>query len=125
MTFGIQLGRSDGSGPDTITPVGTTQVGAPLLTGGLNLCLAAAGQVALRLPQNAGNMSPIAVVNTIASVTSLTVFPPLNAAGTAGGGKIYGTGTPTADAAVSIAPLKSAVFYPHANGVDFTVVLGA
>jgi len=125
MTASIQFGRFDGGGPDSVTPVGTTQVGSAALTGGLNLCLAAAGQTGVRLPLNSPSGSPITVVNTIASVTSLTVFPPLNVAGTAAGGKIYGTGTPTADAAVSIAPLKSAVFYPHANGIDFTVVLGA
>jgi hypothetical protein len=126
MTASIAFGRSDSAGPDTVTPVGTAQIGSAVLTGGLNFCPASAGVTAVRLPLNAAAGSPITVVNTAGTATALLVFPPLNNAGAAAGGKVYGTATsPAADASTSIAQGKSATFWPHPNGIDFSVVLGA
>jgi hypothetical protein len=113
MALGITIGRADG-GVDTITPVGTTLSGAPVLTGSVNVLTASAGQVACVLPANPG--APITVLNTAASAVSLTVFPPTAA------GKINND---SAGAAVSIAQNKTATFYPLANGVDFAAVVSA
>lgn len=113
MGLGIQLGRDDG-GFETITPVGTTLSGAPTLTGMVNHCAASAGVVAVALPQSAGG--PLVVLNTAGTATALTVFPPTAA------GKINAG---SAGAAFSVAQGKSAVFFPHPNGVDWTANLSA
>lgn len=113
MGNSIQLGRDDG-GFDTVTPVGTTLSGAAALTGSVNHCPASAGQVAVTLPQY--GTGPVTVLNTAGTATALTVFPPTAA------GKINAG---SAGAAFSVAQAKSAIFFPHPNGVDWTAVLSA
>jgi hypothetical protein len=116
MANTIVFGRYDG-GVDTITPVGTTLAGAPVLTGAVNLCAAAAGQVSVALPQ--GGSGPVVVLNTAATAVALTVFPPTAA------GKIFVAAAPSAGAAFSQAQNKAATYFPHPNGIDYTVVPGA
>jgi hypothetical protein len=113
MANQIQLGRTD-NGQGSVTPVGTTLSGAPTLTNRVNHCVAAAGVVAVALPQNSG--SDVVVLNLAATAVALTVFPPTAA------GKINNG---SAGAAFSIAQNKSATFYPHPNGIDYTAVLSA
>jgi hypothetical protein len=108
MAHGITIGRFDG-GFETITPVGTTRSGAPVLTGAVNACPAAAA-----LPARAAG--PIVVLNTAGTATALTVVPPTSA------GKINNG---SAGASVSVSQGKSAVFYPMANGVDYVAVISA
>jgi hypothetical protein len=136
MTTSIAFARADGgAAPDTVTPVGTTQTGgAPALTGEVNFCPAAAGATAVTLPYRAQPGVPVTVINTASTATALTVFPPMvpayqnnlgSYAAAASGGSIYGTGAVSANASISIPQYKSATFWPHANGIDFSVVIGA
>ena len=74
MPLGLTFARADGGNTDTVTPVGTTLSGAPTLTGFTNICTAAAGNVAVNLPQNASG--PVVVFNNAATAVALTVFPP-------------------------------------------------
>lgn len=113
MANALQFGRTD-NGYGAVTPVGTTLSGAPTLVNGVNHCAAAAGTVAVALPSYVAG--PVVVLNTAGTATALTVFPPTAL------GKINGG---TAGAAFSVAQAKSAVFFPHGNGVDFTAVLSA
>jgi len=113
MARGIIIGRFDG-GFETITPVGTTLSSAPVLTGAVNACPAAASNTAVALPARAAG--PIVVLNTAGTATALTVFPPTSA------GKINNG---SAGAPVSVNQSKSAVFYPMANGVDYVAVISA
>lgn len=113
MPNSFALGRFDNGGVDAIITVGTTQAGAPLLTGAVNVLTTAAGQVGALLPVNGTFGSPIVVrVNT---ATAATIFPPV-------GGSINGGAV---NAAFSVAQNKPAVFYAHPNGLDYTVVLSA
>lgn len=113
MANALQFGRSD-NGFGEVTPVGTTLSDAPTLVNGVNHCAAAAGVVAVALPSFAAG--PVTVLNTAGTATALTVFPPTAA------GKINNG---SAGAAFSVAQAKSAVFFPHPNGVDYTAVLSA
>lgn len=113
----------------TITSAGQVTTGVGILQGQVNLAAASSGQVAVCLPYGAAVGSPIMVTNTAGTATALTVFPPCTAQGTASaaaaGGTIYGTAAASANTAVSISQYKSATFWPHPNGIDFTVVIGA
>lgn len=116
MTASITFGRFDnaqGTGVDALTTAGTTQSGAPLLLGAINILTTAASQVAALLPTNHSAGSPIIVrVNT---ATAATIFPPV-------GGSINGG---AANASFSVAQNKPTVFYAHPNGIDYTAVLSA
>lgn len=113
---GISFSRNDaaGAGAGAVAPVGTTLSGSPTLTYAFNTCTAAAGNVAVALPQNASG--PVMVKNTAATAVALTVFPP-TAAGAINGG--------TAGAALSMAQNAVAVFMPLANGVDWVAITSA
>lgn len=123
MAFGIALGRQDG-GVDlgTVPAAQTTLVaGTTEINGALTSVVPVAGSTAVRLPMRSS--APLVVVNHAATAVTLLVFPPWNTAtGAAAGGKINNG---TADASFSVAQNKSAVFYPHPNGVDYTAVLSA
>lgn len=133
MSNSIMLGRAD-NGFDlfngTATPgqttiaVQTTLVAATTeLTGGVNVAVPIAGSTAVRLPKDAAVGSPIVVANHAATAVALLVFPPWNtAANAAAGGKINGT---AANTALSVPQNKSAVFYPHPDGISFSANLSA
>lgn len=116
MTASIAFGRFDNATPNTVdalTTAGTTQSGAPLLVGAINVLTTASGQVAALLPTNHAASSPIIVrVNT---ATAATIFPPT-------GGSINGG---AANASFSVAQNKPTVFFAHPNGIDYTAVLSA
>lgn len=111
------------TGQTTIAAQTTLVAGTTKLTGGLCVCIPVAGSTAVRLPKDHAVGSPIVVANHAATAVTLLVFPPWNeATAAAGGGKINnGSG----DASFSVAQNKTAVFYPHPNGVDYTAVLTA
>lgn len=113
MPNSIQIGRFDNDFA-VVTPTGTTLAGAALLTAGINRTPAAAGQVAVRLPDFSAG--PVIVHNNAGTATAATVFPP-TALGTINGG--------SAGAAFSVAQNARAVFFPHPNGVDYTAILSA
>ena len=133
MTASISLGRADGGFdtiPSTLTPlaVQTTLVaGTTQIVSGLAFVTPIAGSTAVALTKNCAPGSPIVVVNNAATAVTLLVFPPWdNVAVAAAGGKIYGSVVgPAANASQSIAQGKSASFWPHPNGIDFTCVLGS
>lgn len=133
MPKSIQLGRNDNdfellngtatTGQTTIAVQTTLVAGTTELSGGHNVAVPIAGSTAVRLPKDAAVGSPIVVVNNAATAVTLLVFPPWNTAtGAAAGGKINGA---AANASFSVAQNKSAIFYPHLNGIDFTAVLSA
>lgn len=104
------------NGNDVIaTGVGVAQVGAAPLTGGINQITSPTGATAFILPQNAGPGAAIVVANATGSTAAALVFPPV-------GGAISRA---AANASFSVAAAKAAIFYPHPNGLDFTVVLSA
>lgn len=104
------------NGNDVIaTGVGVAQVGAAPLTGGINQITSPTGATAYVLPQNAAPGSPVIVANASGSTAAALVFPPV-------GGAISRA---SANASFSVAAGKAAVFYPHPNGLDYTVVLSA
>jgi hypothetical protein len=113
MANSIQLGRND-NGYGSTTPVGTTSATTATLTHGIQVCPAASGASAVKLPTGAG--SQIIVRNTTGDATALLVFPPT-------GGAING-GTVTTGS-FSVAAAKVAVLWPHPNGIDYTAHLGA
>lgn len=113
MARSIGFGRNDNFAAEAITAVGTAQVGAAELTGGLNIVTTASGQTAVVLPANAAAGSPIVV--RVTSATAGLVFPPT-------GGSINGG---SANASFSVAQNKPTVFFAHPNGIDFTAVLSA
>jgi hypothetical protein len=133
MPAALQFGRADNgaeffngtatTGQTTIAAQTTLVAATTELTGGLCVTVPVAGSTAVRLPLNQALGSPITVVNHAATAVTLLVFPPWNAGtGAAAGGKINNG---SANASVSVAQGKSAVFYPHPNGVDYTAVLSA
>ena len=118
----------------------TTQAAATtVIQSGVVLAVPIAGSTALNLPMNEPLGGPIVVTNGAATAVSLTVFPPWNANATtlsngvytaapvASGGKIFGwqAALPTANAGVVVAQGRTVVFYPHANGIDYTAVWSA
>ncbi len=113
MPAAFAFARFDNGGVDAVTGVGTTQAGAALLTGAVNLVTTSAGQVGTLLPRDAAFGSPIIV--RVGTATASTVFPPT-------GGSINGG---AANAAFSVAQNKPTVFYCHPNGIDYTAVLSA
>ena len=106
----LQFGRSD-NGLASVTGVGTTQSGAPTLTGGVNVLTSTAGQTAAVLPTYASG--PITV--RVTGGTAATVFPPT-------GGALNGG---SANASTSVTSGTVAIFVPHPNGLDYSVVKGA
>jgi uncharacterized secreted protein with C-terminal beta-propeller domain len=125
------FGRADGStelfngtataGQTLIAAQTTLVAAATKLTGQVCPCIPVAGSTAVRLPQGAS--APIVVINNAASAVTLLVFPPWNeATGAVAGGKINNG---SANASLSVAQNAKAVFYPHANGVDFTAITSA
>lgn len=116
MTAAFAFGRFDNVTPnsvDALTTAGTTQSGAPLLVGAVNILTTAASQTAALLPTSHPLGSPIIVrVNT---ATTAVIFPPV-------GGSINGG---SANASFSVAQNKPTVFYAHPNGIDYTAVLSA
>ena len=98
--------RNDGGLPAQLNGVGTTQSGAPALTGSINTVNSTAGQTAAVLPRNVPNFVTVRVLGG----TAATIFPPV-------GGAINGG---TVNASVSVASGSIAVFLPHPNGLDFT-----
>lgn len=123
-TGGFELFNGTATTGQTTIAVQTTLVsGTTTLTGGLNVTIPIAGSTAVALPQNQPIGSPIVVRNNAASAITLLVFPPWNrATGAAAGGALNGG---TANASFSVAQSKTAVFYPHANGIDYSVMLTA
>lgn len=133
MPKGVSFGRADNgferfngtatSGQTTIA-VQTTLVAATTeLTGGTNVCVPITGSTAVRLPKDHPIGSPIVVANHAATAVALLVFPPWNTVtAAAAGGKINNG---SADASFSVAQGKTAIFWPHDNGVDFTAMLSA
>lgn len=113
FAFGLAHNAPTGLTADLITAVGTTQAGAPDLTGFLNRVTTAAGQVAVDLPLNMAVGAPVIVHVTTA--TAATVFPPV-------GGVINGG---AANASFSVAQHKPTVFYALPNGLDYVAVLSA
>lgn len=103
----FQFARNDGV-VAAITGVGTAQVGAPELTGDVNVLSSTAGQTAAVLP--ARPRGP--VICRVTGGTAATIFPAVG--GAFNGGSV--------NAAVSVASGAIAVFYPHANYVDATAV---
>lgn len=106
----LQFGRSD-NGLASVTGVGTTQSGAPLLSGGVNVLNSTAANTAAILPTYASG--PITV--RVTGGTTATVFPPT-------GGSLNGG---SANASVTVASGTAAIFVPHPNGLDYAVVKGA
>ncbi len=99
--------------PDAVATAGTTQSGAPALTGAINVLTTAASQVAAILPTNFAVGSPLVVrVNT---ATTATIFPPV-------GGSINGG---SANAAFSVAQNKPTLFFAMPGGIDWVAVLSA
>lgn len=133
MTLGTQLARNDGgvelfngtatTGETTIA-VQTTQVAAASrLTSGFNRLVPIAGSTAVLLPKGQPVGVPITVANYAATAVALLVFPPWDdVANAASGGKIQNG---SANASFSVAQNKSATFYPHPNGIDYSVTLSA
>jgi len=131
MPLSFSFGRAD-HGVDTFVPAAQTTLvaAATEIAGGLNLVTPVAGSTAVTLPKDAAVGSTITIVNLAASAVTLLVFPPFNrglAVPAAAGGRIFGStaGAITANASQSLAQGKAATFYPHPNGIDFTVVIGA
>jgi hypothetical protein len=133
MPASIQIGRLDGgyeqfngtatAGFTTLAVQTTLVAAATTATGGTNNVVPITGSTAFVLPKNAPVGSPITILNAAATAVTLLVYPPWdNVANAAAGGKINGG---TANASVSVAQNKSAIAYPHANGIDYTVVLSA
>ena len=133
MSQGFQFARADGgmellngtatTGQVTIAVQTTLVAATTKLTSGLNVAVPVAGSTALRLPKDQPLGSPIVLVNHAASAVTLLVFPPWNEeTAAAAGGKINNG---SANASFSVAQNKSCIFYPHANGVDYTAVLTA
>lgn len=112
MGASVSIGRFDG-GQDNITAAGTTQGAAVALTGAVNRVTTAASQTGVILPANAAQASPIVV--SVLTATTGVVYPPV-------GGSINGL---AANTGVNVAANKVAVCYPHQNGLDFSVVVGA
>jgi hypothetical protein len=133
MSLGFTLARNDGgqelwngtatTGQSTI-PVATTLVtGAARLTSGFNKCVPITGSTAMLLPKGRPVGSPIVVNNAAATAVTILVFPPYDdVAGAAAGGAIQNG---SANASFSVAQNKTAIFYPHANGIDYSAVLSA
>lgn len=133
MPQGVMFGRHDNgferfngtatTGQTTIAAQTTLVAATTKLTGGTNVCVPITGSTAVRLPKDHPIGSPIVVANHAATAVALLVFPPWNEVGGAvAGGKINNG---SADASFSVAQNKTAIFYPHDNGVDFTAVLSA
>lgn len=127
MANKTQFGRLDNFGTvASVTPNLAVQATATLLSAGHNICATVAtSAAAVRLPYGAG--APITVYNNATAAAALSVFPPLMPDGsTAAGGKIYGAAAaPSANAAVTVADTKTAMFVPMANGIDWVVIKGA
>lgn len=130
---GLQLARADGGVElwngtltvgETFIPVATTLVtGAARLTAGLNRAIPIAGSTAMLLPKGQAVGSPVVVANYAATAVTILVFPPFDdVLAAAAGGKIQNAG---ANASFSVAQNKSATFYPHPNGIDYSAVLSA
>lgn len=131
MPISTQIGRADGgferfngtatTGQTTIAAQTTLVSGTTTVTGGTNVMIPIAGSTAVALPKGAQVGSPIVIVNHAASAVTLLVFPPWDSvANAAAGGKINNG---SANASVSVAQNKTAVFYPHDNGIDFSYVV--
>lgn len=133
MPQGVMFGRHDNgferfngtatAGQTTIAVQTTLVAATTKLTGGTNVCVPITGSTAVRLPKDHPVGSPIVVANHAATAVTLLVFPPFNeVTSAAAGGKINnGSG----DASFSVAQNKTAIFFPHDNGVDFSaIVLG-
>lgn len=128
MPIGFNFGLANGgaelfngtatAGQTTIAVQTTLVAAATTLSGGVNFVTPTAGSTALVLPLTSPIGSPIVVFNASTTVTAL-VFPPWNpnlATPAAAGGRVYGLSTtpatpPTANASVSIAPGRCAVFW--------------
>ena len=131
MPTAFQLARNDGgferfngtatAGQTTIAAQTTLVAATTELTGGTNVTIPVAGSTAVRLPLNQAVGNAIVVTNHAASAVTLLVFPPWNsAAAAAAGGKINNG---TANASFSVPQNKTAVFYPHDNGVDYSAIV--
>lgn len=133
MPQGVMFGRHDNgferfngtatTGQTTIAAQTTLVAATTKITGGTNVCVPVSGSTAVRLPKDHPVGSPIVIANHAATAVALLVFPPWNeVTGAAAGGKINNG---SADASFSVAQNKTAIFYPHENGVDFTATLSA
>ena len=129
MTAAFSLGRADNGFATGVVPaVQTTLVAATTqLNNGLSVVVPVVGSTAVALTKNSAFGSPVTVINNAASAVALLVFPPWdNVAAAAAGGVIYGSvAGQAANASQAIAQGKSATFWPHPNGIDFTCVLGS
>jgi hypothetical protein len=121
---GVELMNGTATTGETTIAVATTQVtGASRLTAGFTRAIPIAGSTAVLLPMNQSLNSPIVVNNSAATAVTLLVFPPWNdTTSAASGGKIQNG---SANASFSVAQNKTAIFYPHPNGVDYSAVLSA
>ncbi len=103
----ITIGRDD-TQVTAVTAVGTTQSGGAALRSGVNVLTSTAGQTAAVLPANAAG--PLYV--RVTGGTTATVFPPV-------GGSIDGG---TVNTSVNVASAAKAMFVPHPNGLDYTLI---
>jgi hypothetical protein len=109
------------TGQTTIAAQTTLVAAATEVTGGMNVAIPVAGSTAMRLSKGAQVGSPIVIANHAATAVTLLVFPPWDsAAAAAAGGKINNG---SANASFSVAQNKTAVFYPHDNGIDFSAIV--
>lgn len=136
MPASFQFARADGGpelyngvatlGQTTIAVQTTLVAGTTEVNASMAVVNPAAGSTALRLPLNAATGSAIVVANV--GTTTALIFPPWNSVtNAAAGGRIYGAAVaiPGANASVSLATNRTATFYAHPNGIDYTVVWGA
>jgi len=123
MGYSTQIGRADGGTEIGVVPAAQTTLvaGTTEVPGAINQIVPVAGSTAVRLPFGAGG--PIVIKNLAATAVTLLVFPPWNPmTNAAAGGKINGG---SGNASISVAQNASAVLFPHANGIDFTAVVGS
>lgn len=110
MSAASSLSRRDG-GVEAITAVGVAQVGAALLTGGINKVTTSTGQTAVVLQANVSGGVDV----TTLTATAALLFPPV-------GGSINGLAI---NASVAVAANKNAACQAHPNGLDYSVSVGA